>query len=178
LKERIAHRHLERRLRDKEGAGAARTLACLILLWAAFSRPSYAFQLSAEEILTKVSETYRSLRSYQVVALENDELASVGESRSSTGVAFSNFHKSRQIRVELAAVMPGKVRRVVENERLYFVLVSDGQTTWTYMPKQKQFSEAMWNPSQAPDASRPDEKAEERILSQYWKLLVGRLASA
>jgi hypothetical protein len=178
LQERIAHRRTPRRFVDRRGSGRARGLLALILLLAAFSSPSFAFQLSAAEILSKVSETYRTLRSCQFVAEESDELAAVGESRSPAGTAFSNFHKSKETRVELAAVVPAKVRLAVTGGKLDIVLVSDGERTWAHDRKQKKYSEALWNPSQAPDASRLDEQAEERILALYWKLLVGRFRGA
>jgi outer membrane lipoprotein-sorting protein len=140
-----------------------------------FSHRSHAAQLSVDEILNKVSDTYRSLQSYQFLAEKKTELGAAGESRSPGGTAVSNFHQSFEAQIELAAVEPGKVRLMVKDEKLEVLLVSDGQTTWTYLPRQKQYSEVLGAPPpEATDASRAHENAGRDILSQYRNLLVGR----
>lgn len=151
------------------GLWQACALCALVLLWTGFLEPSYAAELSAAEILGKVSDTYRSLRSCRFVAVKSSELAAVGESRSPGGTTVSNFHKTTETRVELAAITPAKIRLSVKDERLDAVLVSDGRTTWTYVPKKKQYTEAPGPFSEPTDALR---------LAQYWDLLVGRFRGA
>jgi outer membrane lipoprotein-sorting protein len=174
LKASVAHRRSQGGLPDRKVAAQGRLILGLILLATAFSQPSHAYQLSANQILNKVSETYQSLRSYHFVAEENAELATGGEIRSPSGTATSNFHKSTQTRVELAAAIPGKVRLMVKDDNLDILMVSDGQTTWTYLPKRKQYSEVLGTPAEPTGGFRPDDKREGRILGQYWNLLVGR----
>jgi len=169
LKERVPHGRAQGGVLVGEVAVQAGTLLGVILLSAALPRPSYASQLSAEEILNQVSATYQNLRTCRFVAEENVEVAEAGEARSPSGTAWSNFQKSTQTQIDVAAVMPAKLRLVVKDEKLDIVLVSDGQTTWTYLPKQKQYSEVLGALSEATDTFR---------LIQYWNLLVGRFRGA
>ena len=150
----------------------------LLLLWAVLPQPFYASQLSAQDILNKVSEAYTTLRSCQLLGEESSELTLAGEDRSSGETAFSNLHEAKETHVELSAAEPGKVRLVVKDDKLDVLLVSDGRMTWVYLPKQKKCSESPGVPSESGDASRPALKAEAQFLAQYWSLLVGRFRGA
>lgn len=174
LKVRRVHRSSQGGALDRELAALSGVLVGLILLGVVFSRHCYAAQLPVDEVLNKVSETYRNLESYQFVAEKKTELAAAGESRSPGGTAVSNFYQSMEGQVELAAVKPGKIRLMAKDGKLEVLLVSDGQTTWTYMPRQKEYSEVPGAPPEASGASRTGEDARRDILSQYWNLLVGR----
>src|SRR4029450_8355408 len=111
-------------------------------LCCALAPQSYAQQPALEDVLKRVGETYQKLQTYQFVAQKTTELASVGTAESPTGGrAWSNFHKSETSEIGLAAISPGKFRLDVTDERGGLVLVSDGQTRWTYVPKRKQYTE-------------------------------------
>ena len=172
---------------DQVAARKAWALLGLVLLLVALPKPSSASQLSAEEVLNKVSEAYRGIRSCRFVAVETAELAanvetaqaaSATESHPWSGTRYWGGQKSVETQVELVASLPGKVRLTAKGPKLDLVLSSDGRTTWAYVPRQKQYSEASWVPSQPPDPSRPDEEAEAQILSGYWTLLVDRFRTA
>jgi outer membrane lipoprotein-sorting protein len=154
---------------DGEFAGRVRALVVLASLLAGISTSSYAFQASAGEILNKVSDVYQHMHSYQFVADEISEVAAVGENRSVGGTVVSNFHNSTESRIDLSAIMPGKVRLAVKDEKLDIVLISDGQKIWTYLPKRKRYTEAMGGLSQATDTFH---------LVNYWNLIVGRFRGA
>jgi len=142
-------------------------LCALVLLWAGFSRPSYAADLSAAEILGKVSDTYRHLKSCRFIALKSSELVAIGEGRTQGGIAVPNFYNYPATRVELAAVMPTGVRLEVKIAGHDGVVVSDGQTTWTYLPKAKLYKEAPGGISEATDPFTEH-------LAENWQLIFGR----
>lgn len=145
----------------------------LVLLLGLLSKCSFA-DVSVNEILAKVSETYRKLQSYQLLADISEEVAAVGDVRSPEGGrTISNFHQSTNSEVDLAAVNPGKVRLQLKDERREVLFVSDGVTTWMYLPRKKQYTEA---PATAVAAgqSRADAKTEADILRQNQDLLVNR----
>jgi len=152
----------------------ASLLPCLVFLWVLFSQCSYAGQLSLDEILKKVSETYQNLESYHFVAEQKTELAAAGSIESAGGTAYSNFHKSMDSEIGLAAVKPGKVRLMVKDERREVLLVSDGETTWTYMPRQKQYTEELGLPPDAAHGPQAAGNAGTPILSEYQNFLVNR----
>jgi outer membrane lipoprotein-sorting protein len=145
----------------------------LVLLLGLLSECSFA-DVSVNEILAKVSETYRGLQNYQLVADISEEVAAVGDVRSPEGGrTTSNFHQSTNSEVDLAAVNPGKVRLQVKDERREVLLVSDGVTTWTYLPRKKQYTDVATSTAAATQ-SRGDAKAEADILRQNQDLLVNR----
>jgi outer membrane lipoprotein-sorting protein len=145
----------------------------LVLLLGLLSECSFA-DMSVNEILAKVSETYRGLQSYQLVADISEAVAAIGDVRSPEGGrTTSNFHQSTNSEVDLAAVNPGKVRLQVKDERHEILLVSDGVTTWTYLPTKKQYTEVTTSTAAA-SQSRGDAKAEADILRQNQDLLVNR----
>ena len=124
---------------------------------------SYAQQPALEDVLKRVGETYQKLQTYQFFAQKTTELAAVGTAESPTGGrAWSNFHKSETSEIGLAATSPGKFRLDVTDEKGGLVLVSDGQTRWTYVPKRKQYTE------------EPGTTTEPDVLRSYRVLLVDR----
>ena len=78
--------------------------------------------------------------------------------------------------VDLAAVGPEKVRLQVKDERYEVLVVSDGITRWTYLPRKKQYTEAAATTAVAGE-SRAETGAETELLSQNRDLLVGRYQS-
>src|SRR3984893_19298494 len=81
---------------------------CVVLLFGLLSKDSSA-DVSVNEILAKVSETYRSLQSYRLVADLNEEIGGGGGVPATRGGrATANFYQSTNFEVDLAAPNPGK----------------------------------------------------------------------
>jgi peroxiredoxin/outer membrane lipoprotein-sorting protein len=83
---------------------------------------------SAPEILNQVAQTYKGLQAYQFVATKSTEILARGMQR--TG----------ETHLALAAVKPDKYRLTYKDDATEIILVSDGDITWTYMPKLKQYT--------------------------------------
>jgi peroxiredoxin/outer membrane lipoprotein-sorting protein len=88
----------------------------------------FAAPASAPEILNQVVQTYKGLQAYQFVATETTELLVRGSQR--TG----------ETHLALAVVKPDKFRLTFKDDSKEIILVADGETTWTYMPKLKQYT--------------------------------------
>jgi peroxiredoxin/outer membrane lipoprotein-sorting protein len=88
-----------------------------------------AAQLSAQQIVAKVVETYRRLSTYQVEVVEQafTWVGGYGPATSET-------------RYNLAFEMPGKIRLTVKRSGLDLLVVSDGQGTWWYLPSKKTYT--------------------------------------
>jgi len=144
-------------------------LICLGLSFVSFSRCSSTAQLSVDEILRKVSETYQDLQNYQFLADLSTETAAVGEDRSVDGSrTMSNFHKTTTSQIELDATNSRKVHLHVKDDSSEVLVVGDGSTIWTFLPKKKQYTEVSTNTPLDPD--RPEIK----LLAYYQNLLVMR----
>jgi len=83
---------------------------------------------SAPEILNQVSQTYKGLQAYQFVVNETTEILARG------------VRQAAESHIALAAVKPDKYRLTFKDDSKEIILVADGETTWTYMPKQKQYT--------------------------------------
>ncbi len=97
----------------------------VLLLWLALPAPTLlpAEDLTADQILARISDTYRSLSSFRLVA--------VGQSE--TDVFYPD--------VELAEAKPGKIRLRLSNSRQELLLVSDGVETWAYLSAPNRYIE-------------------------------------
>ena len=167
----------------KEVLMRPRAVAYAIFVLGLSARISCSAQLSVGEILAKVSETYRNLSSCRLVAESQKALASNGQQQSEGGgTMVMNFHQTVTSLIDLA-VSPGKIRLVVKDQTdqpgggvadKELLVVSDGQTTWGYTPRQKQYTEETRTSSEAQGASQPTRSPEMNALRQYWSLLVGR----
>ena len=134
----------------------------LLLCSSALPLLSYAQQPTVDDILKKVSETYQNLQSYQIAAEKITEAASVGSIHPEGGGRVeSNFHQSTNAQIVLAVIDPEKFRLDVKEEGGGFLLVSDGRTKWTYLPKRKRYTEEE-------GSAQPD------VLKSYRNLLVER----
>jgi outer membrane lipoprotein-sorting protein len=112
--------------------------------------------------LKKVSEKYQNLQSYQITAEKITEAATVGSIHPEGGGRVeSNFHQSANAQIVLAVADPEKFRLDVKEEGGGLLLVSDGHTKWTYLPKRKRYTEEE-------GSAQPD------ILKSYRNLLVER----
>jgi outer membrane lipoprotein-sorting protein len=157
-------------------------LSCLVL----FLCSARADQLSADEILKKVSDTYQHLQSYQITAERTDQIfygdirfnnwavdnsQTVGGLKVPPGTPILSPVKSE---VELAKVNPGKVRLEYKAANLEALLVSDGLSTWIYLPKKKQYAERSKSASAATGQSEPEDTAETSFVNRFEDLLVSR----
>jgi len=144
-------------------------VACF--LWM-FSFSALSVDESVNEILTKVSEAYRTLQSYELVADISTEIVAAGETRSPDGGrTTSNFHQATNSEVDLAAAGPEKIRLQIKDERHEVLLISEGVTRWTYLPRKKQYMEAATTP--AASSERAD-TGETTLLNENQDLLVNR----
>ena len=139
-----------------------RLLAACFLLTYPFKHCFLSADESVNEILTKVSETYRTRQSFQVTADISTEVVAVGDIRSESGRATSNFHQSTNSQVELATMNPGKIQLEIKDESNEVMILSDGSTTWTYLPRKKQYMEA------------PSANPESAFLGRYRNILMTR----
>ncbi len=126
--------------------------ALLFLLLAVCSVCS-AQQLSANEILKRVSEMYRGLRTYQFVA---EDVFDFDSHRFTSEIA-------------LSVANPGKIRLEVRDDDGVSLLVSDGRTRWIYLPSRKQYTAEPGNGNEA--VTREGKKLD---LPTYRSLLVER----
>jgi len=106
----------------------ARALAAMGLILLA-SMAGFSADLTAEQILMKVAETYRNLDSFRSVV--------VGWWSRDVVLPAAGGEWSGGLETEVAESRPGKVRVSSKG----FLLVSDGETTWTYLPGQREYTE-------------------------------------
>ncbi len=96
--------------------------------WIAGVSCALAAPPSAPEILNQVAQTYKGLQAYQFVATQR------------TDVTVRGLPGSAETHLALAVVKPDKFRLTFKDDSKEIILVADGETTWTYMPKQKQYT--------------------------------------
>src|SRR3989441_6828556 len=149
-----------RHLKKPEGHGRG-VFPGLVLFNALASRWCCAADLPVSEVLKKTSETYRNLQAYQLVAVETSVLSMPGGGNSA------------ETQIQLAVVKPGKVRLAVKDMEREIILVGNGETTWTYLPKEKRFTqESVAASTEAEESESGDE--EQDILTETQNLLVSR----
>ncbi len=145
----------------------------VLFLLASFAALGRTETLPAGAICHKVGDTYKNLRVYQFAARQTFEYSARG--------AMS----SREIFFSLAAVKPERIRLTVKDPDRELIVVSDGETTWRYLPKTKQYTkessaaledgdETANQPSQ--DAVDPLTVAQNTLVNRYAGL--ARYASA
>ncbi len=94
---------------------------------------SFAADLTAEQIVTKVSQTYSGLRSFRFV---EEHVC-----RTPTDPALGGYSppgplgdRPARFETDLAVSTPGRIRLDVSSGEGEVLLVSDGLKTWTYIP--------------------------------------------
>jgi peroxiredoxin/outer membrane lipoprotein-sorting protein len=122
-------------------------------------------EISAQEILARVAETYRGLHDYQIEAVEK---AVVWFPGSSTG--------SSEVRYVLAVSEPGKIRMTVRSSDGELLIVSDGTTTWWYLPHKKRYKRV--SAAATLSAGDEDDDSDDDAVSRAEWDLVGRYAEA
>ncbi len=121
-----------------------------------------AGQLTAGEVLQKTSETYRKLRNYRFMAVKESVLSAM------------QIAQSGESQITLAVAQPGKVRLNLKNPQQEIIIVSDGETTWTCLPKRKQYSKVSGATSGAGGDDESEGGGETDVLTEMQRVLVGR----
>jgi outer membrane lipoprotein-sorting protein len=87
-------------------------------------------QKNSQVVLDKVSETYKTSRSYYFEAVVISEIKSAG------------LNMKTEAPITIAVMKPDKMRTQVSNPmmQLEVLIVSNGETTWEYMPNQKKYT--------------------------------------
>ncbi len=98
----------------------------LLLFFCAPLAFCWAQQPTAAEILKRVAETYKNLQSYQFIAEEVTEILPGHASKTDISLSYS---------------APGKIRLEVMDEENTLVIVSDGKTRWTYLPRRNEYTQ-------------------------------------
>ncbi len=140
-----------------------------------FAQQSANSQLRADEIVRKVNAVYQSASNYQFVAQKNVTVAAVGEEHDSGGNrAYSNFHKSTDTEITLAAAAPDKARVTLKDENQEIVIVKNAQMVWTYLPAKKQYSQKTAGATGSGSQAASKEKSETDYIREEEVLLVKR----
>ena len=136
-----------------------KTAVCVLLI---FASTVFAGSASAPEILNKVGETYKNLKAYEFVATRTSEVSARG------------VQQSGESHIALSAVKPDKYRLTIKDPAKEVILVADGEVTWTYAPKLKQYTKQQGAMASEDEESEPGEKDEDDILTDALKTLVLR----
>jgi len=123
---------------------------------------SAAQTLSPDAICRKVAETYKNLRTFQIAAQRTTEYATRGASAS--GETFYS----------LAEVRPDKVRLTLKENDRELIIVSDGETTWRYLPKSRQYTKEEVATVADDEEEQPQSKDESDLLTQARNTLINR----
>src|SRR5690349_9554093 len=118
-----------------------------------------AFGATAPEILNQVARTYRGLQAYEFVVAQTSEMSARGAVRSG------------ESHMALAAVKPGKYRLTFKNDAMEIIVVADGETTWTYVPKLKQYTRQQAAISGADDEDSGDQEEADTLTSTLRSLV-------
>ena len=114
----------------------------------------------AKKLLQKVSEVYRRLDSYHFEALTVVEVN--GE----------KLNQKMEMPMVLAASSAGRMRIEIKNPSFGLTIVSNGATTWTYVPRLGQYTRKMSAPVKGSENSVPDGSVlvKDTPLTQYGRL--------
>ncbi len=82
----------------------------------------------AQGLLKKVSDTYKNLKSYHFEGTTTMEVKAEG------------MQQKMEMPMVMAAAKPGKTRLEIKNPMTGMLRVSNGETTWMYIPRLKQFT--------------------------------------
>jgi len=123
--------------------------ACLAVLFAISPHGALAQDLSASDLLKKISEAYRRVSSFSVVAEERIELESdtSGEriyDRTRSGAhVHGGFYTSGDIQVTLMTSSSSKAKLLLKQGKKTLVVVCDGKLLWTLIPAQHVYTEVV-----------------------------------
>ena len=95
----------------------------------------------ADDLLKKVAESYANLKNYQFEVHCTRSLSSPGR-----------YVAPEESRIILAVAAPDRLHFEIRAPLNQQITVSDGTTTWTYLPQYKQYTKEDGAPSEAADA--------------------------
>ena len=131
--------------------------------------PAAAQNLSPAEILARVSHTYQNLKSFDATAQQQTQLTGGGMAQSG------------EAQITFAMAPGGKFYVAMKASDRDYIMTSDGENTWRYSPKTKQWSKetASAESSDDDEDSAEDSKQasdEHDPVSDARRLLVDRYA--
>jgi len=132
----------------------------MICLGVGLGAEARADEPQVREILNRTGETYRELKSCRFITLKKYELV-----RNSKVVMGED-------RISLAMVKPGQYRLEMKDPLKEVLLVSDGETTWTYLPKTKSYTKQQVSFSDD-ERQLEDQGDDTDVLTTSRKSLVG-----
>ncbi len=114
----------------------------VILLGLALVVPAVAFaaDLTAEQILAKVSQTYGGLRSFRFEEQESQPPFNISGILGPQDLPAPFGDRPARCETDLAVSTPGKIRLVVSSREAKILLVSDGRKTWEYIPDLNEYT--------------------------------------
>src|SRR6267378_181830 len=110
----------------------------------------------ANELIKKVATSYQKLSSYII------------EGSLETEVNAQGMHNAMDIPITMAGVVPGKMRMEMKSPMMGFLIVSNGETTWTCFSQLKQYTKKVSAPIKGSTGNTPGGGAD--IISEYSKL--------
>jgi hypothetical protein len=130
----------------KEGGLMKSVMGLLLGLGLVVPAVSFAADLTAEQIVAKVSQTYCGLRSFRFVEHRESRNPILPNIRTSAPPGpFGN--RPADYETDLTVSTRGKIRLVVRSWDGEVWLVSDGRKTWAYIPNLNEYAEAAAAPS-------------------------------
>ncbi len=100
---------------------------------------SFAGHATPEQILAKVSQAYCGLRPFHFVERQESREPTVGDSSVLYALPGPFGSGPAECETDLAVSTPGKIRLVVSSGEGRTLLVSDGRTTWAYIPNLNEY---------------------------------------
>ncbi len=138
----------------KRKTTTAITLVFLIITALAFSQS----EKEAQELLKKISETYKSLKSYHFEGTMVVEMKAEG------------FQNMFEVPLMMAAIRPDKIRIETKSPSIGSkTVVSNGQTTWTYLPELKQYTKKAFVPVEV-DTGESAGRGGLGLVSKYQRM--------
>jgi peroxiredoxin/outer membrane lipoprotein-sorting protein len=129
--------------------------------------PAFALCLSAQTpaadvLLKKVSETYASLKNYHFEVRATKSLSSPGR-----------YVAPEESRVVLAVAAPDRLHFEIRAPLNQQITVSDGTTTWTYLPQYKQYTKEDGALSEAAEDAEEteDEQSQDPVAMARYQLI-------
>lgn len=101
---------------------------------------AHAQDLSANDVLNKVAETYRQVSSFRVIAEKKVDFDTEGRYIEPNG-SLAGSHQSDDIQATLIASSSSKARLRLKDGKKEIVVVCDGKVVWTLVPAQHEYTE-------------------------------------
>ena len=117
-------------------------MGLLLALAALVPAVSFAADLTAKQIVAKVSQTYCGLTSFRLVERQGSNAPMSTQYTHRTFLAARHQHYE----MDLAASIPGKIRLVVKSQEGEIWLVSDGRKTLGCIPNLNEYTETVAAP--------------------------------